>query len=66
MGETMPVFNQDARSKWWRIGGCLLIGLFVASLDHFILSVALPSLSKDLGSPARISPWFPVGRWPFS
>jgi MFS family permease len=37
------------KSKWWQIGGTLLIGLFVAYLDRTNLSVALPQLSKDLG-----------------
>lgn len=37
------------RSTWWRIGGTLLIGLFVAYLDRTNLSVALPQLSKDMG-----------------
>jgi MFS family permease len=36
-------------SKWWGIGGSLLIGLFVAYLDRTNLSVAMPQLSKDLG-----------------
>jgi MFS family permease len=36
-------------SKWSRIGGTLLIGLFVAYLDRTNLSVALPQLSKDMG-----------------
>jgi MFS family permease len=38
-----------ARSKWWRIGGSLAIGLFVAYLDRTNLSVAIPSVAKDLG-----------------
>ena len=37
------------RSAWWRIGGILFIGLFVAYIDRTNLSVALPQLSKDMG-----------------
>lgn len=36
-------------SKWLRIGGTLMVGLFVAYIDRTNLSVALPSLSKELG-----------------
>ncbi len=36
-------------NRWLRIGGPLLIGLFVAYLDRINLSVALPSLSGELG-----------------
>lgn len=36
-------------SKWWRIGGTLMLGLFVAYIDRTNLSVALPSLSKEFG-----------------
>lgn len=38
-----------AQSRWWGIGASLMIGLFVAYLDRTNLSVALPSLSRDLG-----------------
>jgi len=34
---------------WLRIGGTLMVGLFVAYLDRINLSVALPSLSRELG-----------------
>jgi MFS family permease len=37
------------KSKWWRIGGSLFAGLFVAYLDRTNLSVAMPQLSRDLG-----------------
>jgi MFS family permease len=37
------------QSNWWRIGGSLMVGLFVAYLDRTNLSVALPQLSKDMG-----------------
>src|SRR4051794_36075123 len=37
------------KSRWWSIGGSLLIGLFVAYLDRTNLSVSLPQLSKDMG-----------------
>jgi MFS family permease len=37
------------RSRWWRIGGSLAAGLFVAYLDRTNLSVAIPSVAKDLG-----------------
>lgn len=37
------------RSKWWQIGGSLMLGLFVAYLDRTNLSVSLPSVSRDLG-----------------
>ncbi len=36
-------------NRWLRIGGPLLVGLFVAYLDRINLSVALPSLSEELG-----------------
>ncbi len=36
-------------NKWFRIAGTLCFGLFVAYLDRTNLSVALPSLSADLG-----------------
>lgn len=39
----------SAASRWWRIGGSLFIGLFVAYLDRTNLSVAMPELSKELG-----------------
>lgn len=37
------------QSKWWSIGGSLLIGLCVAYLDRTTLSVGLPSMAKDFG-----------------
>ena len=37
------------QSAWWRIGGTLMVGLFVAYLDRTNLSVSLPQLSKDMG-----------------
>ncbi|WP_347557738.1 MFS transporter [Robbsia sp. KACC 23696] len=39
----------SAQSRWWRIGGALMTGLFIAYLDRTNLSVALPSVSEDLG-----------------
>ncbi|WP_321821584.1 MULTISPECIES: MFS transporter [unclassified Burkholderia] len=39
----------NARQRWWGIGGSLLLGLFVAYLDRTVLSVALPSVARDLG-----------------
>lgn len=36
-------------NRWIRIGGTLMFGLFVAFLDRINLSVALPSLSQELG-----------------
>src|SRR5271166_3970373 len=41
--------RQMAQSRWWSIGGSLMIGLFVAYLDRTNLSVGLPQISKDLG-----------------
>jgi MFS family permease len=41
--------KQETGSRWWRIGGALLTGLFVAYLDRTNLSVALPSVAQDLG-----------------
>ena len=38
-----------AGSEWVRIGGTLMIGLFVANLDRTNLSVALPAVATDLG-----------------
>jgi MFS family permease len=37
------------RSTWWRIGFSLMAGLFVAYLDRTNLSVAIPSVARDLG-----------------
>ena len=37
------------RSKWWNIGGSLMVGLFVAYLDRSNLSVSLPSVAQDMG-----------------
>jgi MFS family permease len=37
------------RATWWRIGGSLMAGLFVAYLDRTNLSVAIPAVSRDLG-----------------
>jgi MFS family permease len=39
----------NARSHWGSIGWPLMTGLFIAYLDRTNLSVALPSLSRDLG-----------------
>src|SRR4051794_23819804 len=36
-------------SRWWSIGGSLLVGLFVAYLDRTNLSVAIQSVARDLG-----------------
>ena len=36
-------------SKWIRVGGTLMLGLFLSFLDRANLSVVLPSLSKELG-----------------
>jgi MFS family permease len=36
-------------NRWIRIGGTMMVGLFVAYLDRINLSVALPSLSEELG-----------------
>ncbi|MDR3561143.1 MAG: MFS transporter [Negativicutes bacterium] len=36
-------------SRWLRIGGTLMVGLFVAYLDRINLSVGLPAVAKDLG-----------------
>ena len=38
-----------SQSRWWRIGGSLFVGLFVAYLDRTNLSVVLPAVSKDMG-----------------
>ena len=38
-----------AGNRWLKIGGTLMVGLFVAYLDRINLSVALPSLSQELG-----------------
>jgi MFS family permease len=38
-----------SQSKWWGIGGSLMVGLFVAYLDRTTLSVALPSVAQDMG-----------------
>jgi MFS family permease len=38
-----------AYSRWLRIGGTLMVGLFVAYIDRTNLSVSLPTVSKDLG-----------------
>lgn len=36
-------------SRWWRIGGSLMIGLFVAYLDRTNLSVSITQVSRDMG-----------------
>jgi MFS family permease len=36
-------------SKWFRIAGTLMLGMFVAFLDRINLSVGLPAIAKDLG-----------------
>jgi MFS family permease len=36
-------------SKWLKIAGTLMVGLFVAYLDRINLSIGLTSISKDLG-----------------
>ncbi|MBV8094493.1 MAG: MFS transporter [Acetobacteraceae bacterium] len=36
-------------SKWRGIGGSLMVGLFVAYLDRTNLSVAIPSVARDMG-----------------
>jgi len=36
-------------SKWLKVGGTLMLGLFISFLDRANLSVVLPSLSKELG-----------------
>jgi MFS family permease len=36
-------------NRWLKIGGTLMVGLFVAYLDRINLSVALPNLSQELG-----------------
>lgn len=36
-------------NRWLKIGGTLMVGLFVAFLDRINLSVALPSISQELG-----------------
>lgn len=38
-----------AGNRWFKIGGTLMVGLFVAFLDRINLSIALPSISKELG-----------------
>ncbi|HYZ53185.1 MAG TPA: MFS transporter [Streptosporangiaceae bacterium] len=36
-------------AKWWRIGGTLILGLFVAYLDRSNLSVGISGISHDFG-----------------
>jgi len=38
-----------AGSRWWSIGGSLMLGLFVAYLDRTNLSVAIQSVARDMG-----------------
>lgn len=38
-----------SENRWLKIGGTLLLGLFVAYLDRINLSVGLPSIAKELG-----------------
>lgn len=53
--------QQASDSPWLKIGGSLLIGMFVSYLDRTNLSVALPELSQDLGFAgsnfAQVSSW---------
>lgn len=37
------------KSKWFRIGFTLMVGVFVAYIDRSNLSIALPGIEKDLG-----------------
>ncbi|WP_250518373.1 MFS transporter [Caballeronia sp. ATUFL_M1_KS5A] len=37
------------QSKWWSIGGSLMLGLCVAYLDRTTLSVGLQSVAQDMG-----------------
>lgn len=37
------------QSKWWSIGGSLMLGLFVAYLDRTTLSVGLQSIAQEMG-----------------
>ena len=39
----------NSANRWIKIGGTLMVGLFVAYLDRINLSIALPSLSEELG-----------------
>ncbi|MBV8913259.1 MAG: MFS transporter, partial [Acetobacteraceae bacterium] len=49
------------QSRWWTIGGSLMVGLFVAYLDRTNLSVAITAVSQEMGfageSFAVISSW---------
>ena len=36
-------------SRWWRIGGSLMVGLFVATPDRTNLSVSISQVSRDMG-----------------
>jgi len=50
MSETPTIEEAPSgRSKWWRISGTLMVGLFVAYLDRSNLSIALPGVSQELG-----------------
>lgn len=47
----------DASSRWLRIAGSLMLGLFVGYLDRINLSVALPDLTAELNVQGAIVEW---------
>ncbi|ORM69086.1 MFS transporter [Pantoea rwandensis] len=59
--QAKTTINDTSDSPWLKIGGSLLLGMFVSYLDRTNLSVALPELSKDLGFAganfAEVSSW---------
>lgn len=59
--QARTTINSTSDSPWLKIGGSLLLGMFVSYLDRTNLSVALPELSKDLGFAganfAEVSSW---------
>ncbi|WP_187414864.1 MFS transporter [Nonomuraea sp. PA05] len=47
--QTLPAPAPSLPHKWLRIGGLLLVGLFVAYLDRSNLSVGIKNVAADLG-----------------
>ena len=44
----------------WTVLGVTTVGSFMTSLDGSILNIAIPSLSKDLGTTFEIVQWIPI------
>src|SRR6516225_11581595 len=52
-----PVSGGAGAKKWWALGG-LTLGVLAVGLDATVLSVALPTLARDLHASATDLQWF--------